>query len=179
MKTIFCGFSIFWRKFQIFCTVLLGHIKIKLYQAGIKIVAPIKAHFIAKKLIREHSDSWSRYLAAKEIENRADEHHVLAQKYMVKIRFVGAVTRFKITLICYVGGQNDENVDFSIEDALADIMSLRKEIVGIIDQFDAYGITVPDELKQILFQTEPSDFDSLGQVDELMQHIDELLEQID
>ncbi len=156
-------------KIREYRSMYFQYVKAKIVNFVKKPIVYIKALYNAIKFEKTSPSSWERYLKLKEIENEAK---VIEEKSMTYVQFVGAISRFNISLISYYNHLERNDLTHENFQKLHEEFDLfKEEATEYLNKLEEMDVPIPNELKELIKST---NFDSFKDLEEVKIFTDKI-----
>lgn len=155
-------------------------LRMKMRYLGYKILSYIRKPFnyleaivYIWKIYRYSPNRWERYLKLKEIEKEAQEREKIMTEYTKKAAYIGTIARFATMIVFYASylENPDETTPKKINEMQNSIYVTREEFRIICNELEKLGVDVPEEAKELVFNTKIDEIKDIEQAEKFNSHL--------
>lgn len=139
----------------------------------------IKAIYETGKFYRDNPDPWDRHVKRMELKTETEKMKQDTEKAKTTISLLGDCTCFLILLLNYCSYHQQEEVPKEqYEELSQNFNQVKAEIEAHISQLEQFGGSVPQELKEIIKDTEINQFTDYDELEKFSDRVNELMDLI-
>lgn len=139
----------------------------------------VKAIYETEKLYRDYPDPWERHVKIMECKRETERIEQETEKLKTTSRLLGDCTCFLIFLLNYCSYHHQDNIPKEQYEELSQkFTQVKAEIEANISQLEQLGGSVPQELKEVIKDTEINRFTDYDEFQKFSDKVNELMDLI-